>query len=592
MGWRDSDAVTQTMTGEDGSGSGIASGWDGGLSAALARLSKRNPMAGSILGKAVRSSKSLSPADPDLASSIGAGDAGSGPNGPGISNPRQAAKPINVNPESDYSSSNEADFQPYDVGAPELSADELKASRMQTDLDNRSIKNIASAPPDQQPRLAPQGGSNRFVRALARLSGLAGQTPDSGQPYVGPGSGFTVDADSGNIRKQTYAERVSQPSPLSLLGRALQQVGASVGTPQEKLWALEQPQQEQEMNLRLQMAQNEANYRRGMLGYHDRANDIAESKAQTAHTKTMGDLRSKGYKVDEGGNIAPMSEDEILADPTAAQNQQLRQAAIQSKQAQAALAKAHEDAIANPNSPTFQQKERQIQAQLAMAQQRLELARSGQALGQERFGLTSREEGLKIFQPALDSEERLKVMRQNYVDGLKGDQQAQLSLLANHLGMTMGLQKGARLNQAIISEAQKSRPWLQGLKAKFDSDGYLTGVTLSPQQMQQMVSLGEDRFRADVSKSRRSASMVGLADEPQWEVDPDREPEALPRSLGELGYNAARNAAPRSFVANGNGSASSPGKPLSVDEAGQYLRRAGGDRKKAESMARRDGRTF
>jgi hypothetical protein len=183
-------------------------------------------------------------------------------------------------------------------------------------------------------------------------------------------------------------------------------------------------------------------------------------------------------------------------------------------------------------------------------------------------------------------------MRQNYVDGLKGNQQAQLSLLANHLGMTMGLQKGARINQAIISEAQRSRPWLQGLKAKFDGDGYLTGVTLSPQQMQQMVSLGEDRFRADVSKSRRSASMVGVAGEPEWEVDPDAEPQPLPKSLGELGYNAARNAAPRSFSANGNGSASSPGKPLSVDEARQYLRRAGGDRKKAESMARRDGRAF
>ena len=124
-----------------------------------------------------------------------------------------------------------------------------------------------------------------------------------------------------------------------------------MGTPQQKLWALEQPQQEQEMNLRLQMAQNEANYRRGMLGYHDRANDIAESKAQTAQTKTLGDLRAKGYKVDASGAVAPMSEDEILADPTAAQNQQLHQAAIQSKQAQAALAKAHEDTLMNPLYP-------------------------------------------------------------------------------------------------------------------------------------------------------------------------------------------------------------------------------------------------
>jgi len=478
-------------------------------------------------------------------------------------------------------SGSQGDFGPFPAPDADVLAPGMESAK--------AARDIGSAPPDSMPELAPQGGSNRFVRALARLGGVAAQSPAPGQPYVGPGTGFTVDSDSGQIRKQTHAERTAQPSPLSLFGRALQQVGASVGTPQQKLWALEQPQQEQEMNLRLQMAQNEANYRRGMLGYHDRANDIAESKAQTAQTKTLGDLRAKGYKVDASGAVAPMSEDEILADPTLHSNQQLRQAAFESKLAQASLAKAHQDALMNPDNPTFAQRERQIQAQLAMSQQRLELARSSQSLAQARFGLQSNEEGLKIFQPALDSEERLKTMRQNYIDGLKGDQQAQLSLLANHLGMTMGLQKGARLNQAIISEAQKSRPWLQGLKAKFDQDGYLTGVTLSPQQMQQMVSLGEDRFRADVSKSRRSASMVGVTGEPQWEVDPDTEPQPLPRSLGELGYNAARNAAPRSF--GGNGSAAKR-TPLSVDEARQYLRLASGNRQRAEALARQDGRTF
>jgi hypothetical protein len=579
MAW--SDIVDQTANGNDGSGSNPAPGWDGGLVAALARLSKRSPYPGAIATrKSQTASKAKSSPDPDINASIGAGDAGSGPNGSGRSNPLKPAAESSDTP----TSGSQGEFGPF--SPPDASGISPGAASA------KAAQDIGSASPDSMPQLAPQGGSNRFVRALARLSGLAGPTPDPGQPYVGPGTGFTVDSDSGQMRKQTYAERRAQPSPLSLLGRALQQVGASMGTPQQKLWALEQPQQEQEMNLRLQMAQNEANYRRGMLGYHDRANDIAESKAQTAQTKTLGDLRSKGYKVDASGAVGPMSEDEILADPTAAQNQQLRQAAIQSKQAQAALAKAHEDTLMNPNSPTYQQKERQIQAQLAMAQQRLELARSGQALAQARFGLQSSEEGLKIFQPALDSEERLKVMRQNYREGLGGDQQAMLSLLANHLGMTMGLQKGVRLNQALINEAQQSDPLLRRLKARFDKDGYLTGVTLTPEQMRSMVGLGEDRFRADVSKSRRSASMVGLAGEPQFEIDPDSEPEPLPRSLGELGFNAARNAAPRSFNAGGNSPASAQGAPLSVDEARQYLRRAGGDRKKAESMARRDGRTF
>jgi hypothetical protein len=578
MAW--SDIVDQTANGNDGSGSNPAPGWDGGLVAALARLSKRSPYAGAIATrKSQTASKATSSPDPDINASIGAGDAGSGPNGPGQSNPLKPAAETSPDTPTSGAQGEFGPFSPPDASGISPGMESAKAAQ-----------DIGSAPPDSMAQLAPQGGSNRFVRALARLSGLAGPTPKSGQPYVGPGTGFTVDSDSGQIRKQTYAERTAQPSPLSLLGRALQQVGASMGTPQQKLWALEQPQQEQEMNLRLQMAQNEANYRRGMLGYHDRANDIAESKAQTAQTKTLGDLRSKGYKVDASGAVAPMSEDEILADPAAAQNQQLRQAAVQSKQAQAALAKAHEDALMNPNNPTYQQKERQIQAQLAMAQQRLELARSGQALAQARFGLQSSEEGLKIFQPALDSEERLKVMRQNYRDGLGGDQQAMLSLLANHLGMTMGLQKGVRLNQALINEAQQSDPLLRRLKARFDKDGYLTGVTLTPEQMRSMVGLGEGRFRADVSKSRRSASMVGLAGEPQFEIDPDSEPEPLPRSLGELGYSAARRAAPNSF--NGGGAPNSAGTPLSVDEARQYLRKAGGNRQRAQDLARADGRTF
>src|SRR6266478_838842 len=299
-----SDEVAQVANGED---TGAGSNWDYSLPGALARLTKRNPLAGSLIARAARSTKPT--AQPGTSDVAGAGKDSSGPNGPGMSSPHLAAQPLNVRPRADYASGNPDDFQPYDPEAPTLDSKPASFPR-----------DIAQAPPDQQASLAPQGGSNKLVRALARLSGQAAKSPAPDQPYVGPGSGFTVDGDNGNIRKQSYAERTSQPSPLALLGRALQQVGASMGTPQQKLWAAEQPQQEQEMNLRLQMAQNEANYRRGMLGYHDRANDISEAKAQTAQTKTLGDLRAKGYKVDEGGNVAPMSEDEILADPVASRN--------------------------------------------------------------------------------------------------------------------------------------------------------------------------------------------------------------------------------------------------------------------------------
>ena len=114
----------------------------------------------------------------------------------------------------------------------------------------------------------------------------------------------------------------------------------------------------------------------------------------------------------------------------------------------------------------------------------------------------------------MDSAERFNVMAKNYEDAVKNhDQQAMLSLLANHLGMTMGLQKGARMTKDIINEAEHSRPWLQGMETKWSKDGYLTGVTLSPEQMRQMVNLGRERFAEDITKGRANAKYLGATDD-------------------------------------------------------------------------------
>jgi|ERR1035438_1641527 hypothetical protein len=118
------------------------------------------------------------------------------------------------------------------------------------------------------------------------------------------------------------------------------------------------------------------------------------------------------------------------------------------------------------------------------------------------------------YTPVMDSAERFNVMSKNYEDAIKThDQQAMLSLLYNHMGMTMGLQKGARMTQALIAEAQKSQPWLQGMKAKFDNQGYLTGVTLSPQQMQEMVHNAQGRYSEDVGKARNESQYLGSKDD-------------------------------------------------------------------------------
>jgi hypothetical protein len=89
--------------------------------------------------------------------------------------------------------------------------------------------------------------------------------------------------------------------------------------------------------------------------------------------------------------------------------------------------------------------------------------------------------------------DRQTTMHENLTSALKGDQQAMLSMVANHIGMTLGAQKGARITRAVWDEATSSAPWLSKIKAKWSDDGYLSGVTLTPEQMRQMVELGDQK---------------------------------------------------------------------------------------------------
>lgn len=91
------------------------------------------------------------------------------------------------------------------------------------------------------------------------------------------------------------------------------------------------------------------------------------------------------------------------------------------------------------------------------------------------------------------SVDRMKTMDLNLANALRGDQQAMLSLVANHIGMTLGGQKGARINQAVWNEAVQSAPWLARAIARYDHRGLLSGVTLAPEQMRQMVQLAHEK---------------------------------------------------------------------------------------------------
>lgn len=152
-------------------------------------------------------------------------------------------------------------------------------------------------------------------------------------------------------------------------------------------------------------------------------------------------------------------------------------------------------------------------AQAARASARA-ITMMGLSMRQNKQDTTQRGQIYKTYQPVMDSAERMNVMTQNYEDAVgKHDQQAMLSLLYNHMGMTMGLQKGARMTQDLIREAQRSQPWLQGIKAKFDKDGYLSGVTLSNVQMREMINNAQGRYQEDVRKARGEASYLGATDD-------------------------------------------------------------------------------
>jgi len=144
----------------------------------------------------------------------------------------------------------------------------------------------------------------------------------------------------------------------------------------------------------------------------------------------------------------------------------------------------------------------------------------GQDKGSKSENIKARQEVAKIYADPMASAERYNVMTDSLDAALKNhDQQAMLNLLTNHIGMTMGLQKGARITQAILQEAQQSQPWLANVKAKFDKDGYLSGVTLGPAQMKSMVNLARGRFSQDVVKARSLAKYAGAEDD-----GPDRIP--------------------------------------------------------------------
>lgn len=173
--------------------------------------------------------------------------------------------------------------------------------------------------------------------------------------------------------------------------------------------------------------------------------------------------------------------------------------------------KAQQDQSADLRRQSMSMAQQNHADSVALRREQMEMAKEGR---ENHTDTAQRTASLKAYQPALDSAERFNVMTKNFEDAVKDhNQQAMLSLLANHIGMTLGAQKGARITKDILHEAETSAPWLAKIKTRFDKDGVLSGVTLTPDQMRQMVGLGRERFAEDLTKSRNQAQYLGANDE-------------------------------------------------------------------------------
>lgn len=137
----------------------------------------------------------------------------------------------------------------------------------------------------------------------------------------------------------------------------------------------------------------------------------------------------------------------------------------------------------------------------------------------DKFDEANAAQASKDVATAHDADFRWRSMNDSYPKALKGDQQAMMNLLTNHIGMTLGLQKGARITKDILQEAQKSAPWLQSIEAKFDDRGYLSGLTLTPESMKQMMELGSSQRLDAWERAHDSAGQAGVDDKVKYPDD-------------------------------------------------------------------------
>ena len=189
----------------------------------------------------------------------------------------------------------------------------------------------------------------------------------------------------------------------------------------------------------------------------------------------------------------------------------------------------------------YAEMEKRQRISLSAAMQRT-IAQFQNALATKQAGIADSVVGKQQQQVATDMslENRMQALMP---EALAGNQQAMVGIVANHIAMTTH-QPGAamRPTKALFDEAANSQPWLQSVTKKFDSDGVLVGIVLSPEQIQNMVQLAPMLTAADQSALEQMQSQLGSTMNPTpVQLQPKGKPGApkKPTPAGGFDWNSA-----------------------------------------------------
>lgn len=245
-------------------------------------------------------------------------------------------------------------------------------------------------------------------------------------------------------------------------------------------------QRQREMDMRRQMEMDrQYELEQAKIAETRRYHDIL---GQISSGKMKGSLAQHGLEMDEQGNVVPIPVERLTPE---------QQADVQAKQSLSELRQAQKErqaAMQDMDWLKYQQADRRLQ----IAEGNLGLRGMAESRRSEQFEFQKGGKSAQLYEPALDADKRLRIMMENARDT---SGQGDVSLLFNHIGMTLSAQKGARITEAEIKRAIETRSLPGELLALWQSVS--TGKFLTPTQRREMVKLAVEMREEMWEKARR-----------------------------------------------------------------------------------------